>query len=315
LLEAALRSAVLIPFGAALFVPGVFSWPLAAAYLGLFLYLLAPFVTMFHDVNHHKLFAKRYAWGNQLILWVLGPVYGSTPETYFIHHIGMHHPEENLEADISSTLPYQRDSLRDFARYYLRFFFCFFEMGAYLKARGRKKLLRRLWLGELSYFAAMAAASWLDWRAALTVFLIPLIVGRSVLIIGNWGEHAFVDPLDPASVHRSSTNLVGEKVNRRCFNVGYHIGHHLKPGLHFSELDREWETQLRAYGEQDVLAFRDLHYPDLWFMLMAKRYDWLAGRFVRLPGAPERSSEELVALFKSRLVPIRVAGVATAKAG
>ena len=30
--------------------------------------------------------------------------FGQSPGTYYAHHIGMHHPEENLEADASTTI-------------------------------------------------------------------------------------------------------------------------------------------------------------------------------------------------------------------
>ena len=45
---------------------------------------------------------------NLYIPWLLGPFFGETPETYFVHHVGMHHVEENLEDDLSSTMPYKR---------------------------------------------------------------------------------------------------------------------------------------------------------------------------------------------------------------
>ncbi len=33
---------------------------------------------------------------NHVIPWLLGPFFGQTPNTYFAHHMGMHHREENL---------------------------------------------------------------------------------------------------------------------------------------------------------------------------------------------------------------------------
>ena len=55
-----------------------------------------------------------FGWANYYIPWVLGPFFGESPETYFAHHVGMHHAENNLEDDISTTLPYVRDSAVDF---------------------------------------------------------------------------------------------------------------------------------------------------------------------------------------------------------
>jgi len=52
---------------------------------------------------------------------VIGPFFGETPESYFAHHLGMHHAEDNMPSDLSSTMKYQRDSFGDFMKYYSDF--------------------------------------------------------------------------------------------------------------------------------------------------------------------------------------------------
>jgi hypothetical protein len=296
--------ASLLPLGAiALFVR--FSWLFAAVYLAAYLvWLLAPFVTMYHDTSHHRLFRRDHEWLNHYLDWIMAPLFGFTPETYYVHHIGMHHPEENLAADVSTTLPYRRDSLRDFGRYWWRFFFCYAEMVDYFRCTKRPRLARRFITGEILYALVLVVALALEPRAALVVLVIPLLVGRSVLIIGNWGEHAFVDPSAPENPYRASLNLVGQRVNERCFNVGYHIGHHRKVRMHFSEMAREFEQHLADYGREDAIVMRDMHYPDVWFHLMTGNYDRLARAFVQLPGAPLRSHEDIVALLRARVAPV-----------
>jgi fatty acid desaturase len=297
------KASALLPLAAALLVR--FSWALAAIYIVLYVaVLLPPFVTMYHDTTHNRLFRRRYEGLNLYLDWVVAPLFGFTPETYFAHHIGMHHPEENLAADVSTTLPYRRDSVRDFARYYVRFFFCIGDLVRYFRAKRRTRLLRRLVIGEIVYFAAFAAAVAWSPRAAIFVFALPLFIGRSVLILGNWGEHVFVDPAQPENLYRASTNLLGDSVNRRCFNVGYHLGHHLRPRMHFTEMPAEFESRKEVYGREDALAFRDMHYPTLTFLVLAKRYRTLARAYVALPGAPERTEDELIALFRSRVAPV-----------
>jgi fatty acid desaturase len=308
LLAMAVRASSLLPCAVYLALPGRFSWIAAAAYWSLLLALLPPFVTMYHDSTHSRLFRRRYGWLNTLFDWMVAPLFGFTPETYFVHHIGMHHPEENLAGDISTTLPYQRDSIVDFARYYARFFVSIGELAVYCYRKRRFKLMGRAIVGELTFFAAMAAAFAYDWRVALAVFAVPLFIGRSVLIVGNWGEHAFVDTSAPDDVYRASTNLLGDSMNARCFNVGYHIGHHLRPRAHYTEMARAFEREQAAYGAADALVFRGMHYPTLWLHLMSKNYARLARAYVRLPGAKERSEEEIVAMLRARVA--RVAPVA-----
>jgi fatty acid desaturase len=303
MLRLLVQASILPPLATLLFMR--FSWWLAALYLALYAgVLLAPFVTMYHDTNHSRLFKRRYNVLNHYLDWILAPLFGFTPETYYVHHIGMHHPEENLADDVSSTLAYQRDSFSDFARYYVRFFFCHFEMGRYFSSQRRTTLLRRYVLGELAYVLIVAIALWLDWRAGVVVFLIPLFIGRSALIVGNWGEHAFVDPAAPENRYRASTNLLGDRVNARCFNVGYHIGHHIRPTMHFTEMPADFEQHKHLYGQNDAFVFVDMHYPTLWFHLMIGNYRRLARAYVQLPGAPIRTEDELITEMRARLVPV-----------
>ncbi|HXN33227.1 MAG TPA: fatty acid desaturase, partial [Polyangiaceae bacterium] len=125
----ALLTATVVPTGIALFVPGGFRWWLAGAHLALVVYFLGPFVLMLHNTSHRRLFRRPWVLLNQYVPWVLGPFFGESPEAYFTHHVGMHHPENNLDDDISTTLPYRRDRLTDFLRYFGRFFFFgFFDL-------------------------------------------------------------------------------------------------------------------------------------------------------------------------------------------
>lgn len=53
------QASLLPPLAALLF--GRFSWPLAIIYLAFYARsLLPPFVTMYHDTNHNRLFRPRY---------------------------------------------------------------------------------------------------------------------------------------------------------------------------------------------------------------------------------------------------------------
>jgi hypothetical protein len=45
-------------------------------------------------------------------------------------------------------------------------------------------------------------------HATLFVFILPLFLLRLGLMIGNWGQHAFVDETDPNSDFRSSITLI-----------------------------------------------------------------------------------------------------------
>ena len=78
---------------------------------------------MFHCICHRKCFKKPYQWIHSYITWIVCPLFGHAPEGYFSHHVGMHHIENNMEDDTSSTMAYQRDSVRDFLAYFFKFLF------------------------------------------------------------------------------------------------------------------------------------------------------------------------------------------------
>ena len=295
-------------FGIALFIPGVFSWWLAAIYLPLWAFgLLDRFILMLHCTSHRQLFNRDYRRLNHVIPWALGPFFGQTPETYFSHHMGMHHVEGNLENDLSSTMRFQRDSFLHWLRYFGRFLTIgLLELFHYHHKRGNTKLARRTLIGEGAFFLlVIVLAVFVDWRATFVVFLGPVIGVRFLMMAGNWGQHAFIAQGEPDNDFKSSITCINTRYNRRCFNDGYHIIHHRKPRLHYTEMDVEFEEHRSLYGEQDAIVFDGIDFFQVWLFLMLGRKSWLARRFVRLPGAPDRTDAEVIAFLNERLRPVR----------
>ena len=108
----------IIPFAVILFLYTQLHWLWYLAYLLILLIMfLGPFILMLHNICHRKLFKKKYDYLNKYIPWVLGIFFGQTPETYFHHHVIIHHPENNESEDLSSTMKYKRDSVRAFLIY------------------------------------------------------------------------------------------------------------------------------------------------------------------------------------------------------
>ena len=205
--------------GSLLFVPGGFRWWLAAVHFALFVHFLGPFVLMLHNTSHRSLFRKSWGWMNQYIPWVLGPFFGESPETYFAHHVGMHHPENNLEDDISSTLPYRRDSVRGLP-----------ALLPALLLRGPRRAHRLpgsqgpaiarwsapSWASSLFSGRRRRAAASSNWRATLTVFAVPVRRGS----LRDDGRQ-----LGPARVHRRG--LAREQLPQQ-----HHVHQqHLQPAL------------------------------------------------------------------------------------
>jgi len=287
-------------------LPG--AWVLYAAPLYWALWALGVldrFILMLHCTSHRPLFTREHKWMNELIPRAIGPFFGETPETYFAHHMGMHHPENNLADDLSSTMRFRRDSPLHWLAYYLDFLVLgLLRLAGYHRRKGNEKLLLRTVLGELSFYALTAAAALINWRASLVVFVIPLVVVRTLMMAGNWAQHAFVDASDPANPYKNSITCINSRYNRRCFNDGYHIFHHVKARAHWTELPREFADNLETYGRQDAIVFEGVDFFMVWAFLMLGRWKTLARHFVQLPGAPVRDEAAVIAFLKSRVEPI-----------
>jgi fatty acid desaturase len=302
---------MLLPVAVALFVVGNFSWWWAPVYWAyMFAFFLDRFILMLHCTSHRPLFRKKYKFWNNYIPWVLGPLVGETPESYFVHHLGMHHREGNLMGDLSTTMPYRRDKITHWLRYWFRFMTVGpAEVFLYHVRSRRMKMVKRLTLGEGGFWLTCGLlAYFVSVQATLVVLVIPVIMARTLMIAGNGGQHAFVDPDEPDNDFKNSITCINSRYNRRCFNDGYHIIHHLKPSMHYTEMADEFDKSKELYGKQDAIVFSGHDFFSVWLLLMLGQKKRLAQAFVRLPGAPERTDEEVIALINRRMRPFDAEG-------
>ncbi|MET6999839.1 fatty acid desaturase family protein [Chitinophaga defluvii] len=294
----------LIPLAILLYLPfitGWIWWLLAITYLLLNnFYFKGPFGLMLHCTCHRAFFEKKYEKLNHYLPWVLGPLFGQTPETYYSHHIGMHHPENNLPDDESSTMFYQRDSLRSFGSYLGSFFFAgIYTLCRYFHRKHRRKLLVRALRGEVLFFAMCVALCFVNWPATLVVFILPFVISRVIMMLGNWAQHAFICAQEPDNAYKNSITCINTKYNHKCWNDGYHISHHLKPSMHWTEHPVFFRSTLDEYVANEAIVFDGIHFLHVFAWLMRKRYDLLARHFVNI-GNRFQSDEEIIVFLKQR---------------
>jgi fatty acid desaturase len=297
-------STTMLPLAVLLFVPGLPGlawWGVAVVYTLLGnLRFKGPFGLMLHCTSHRVLFKKKYGWLNHYLPWVIGPLFGQTPESYFVHHLGMHHPENNSPEDESSTMFYQRDSLLSFLHYLGDFLLLgVVRLTGYFTRRNKTTLRRRLLRGELAYLAATVVLAWVNWPATLVVLVLPLVVARIIMMLGNWTQHAFIAADSPDNCYTNSVTCINTPYNHACWNDGYHISHHLKPALHWTDHPAHFRQNLAQYARHDAIVFEGIHFLHVFGYLMRRRYDLLARHFVELKD-PLRSEAEVIALLRSR---------------
>jgi len=255
---------------------------------------------MQHNISHRRLFKKKYNWLNKYITWFVSPFFGQSPESYFAHHVGMHHEENNMPDDASSTMAYQRDSLKDFLRYYLNFIFLGFrDTFLYLFTRKKKKYYVNLTLGEVSFYLFCTAYCFVQLKAALFVLIIPFLLNRLVMMLGNWTQHAFVDPREPENMYKNCFNCINTSYNVKCWNDGYHLMHHLKPGLHYTEMPVYFTREKEKIGKEQSLVFDGIHYLHLFYYLMTKKYEKMADNMVNINNSFS-GKEEAIKVLKER---------------
>jgi len=259
---------------------------------------------------------------DKLFPYLLDPLMGHSWNTYYYHHVKHHHVEGNGPDDLSSTIRYQRDSLADFARYVGRFFFLVWaDLPLYFLRKNRPGMAVRAAGWEfLTYLFYYTMATRFGGKATLFVYLLPFLILRLGLMVGNWGQHAFVDADEPDSDFRSSITLIDVAVsraseltkhsrrdnadhrgqsNRFCFNDGYHTSHHLNPLRHWRDHPISFLEQKPTYAKEGALVFHNIDFLMITARLMMKDYEHLARCMVPMGAQIDLTMEGRVALLKT----------------
>lgn len=294
----------LIPLAVLLYMPfvdGWLWWAVAIAYQFLNNFTFkGPFGLMLHCTSHRAFFKREYNFMNHYLPWVIAPFFGHSPETYFTHHIGMHHPENNLEDDESTTMPYNRDEIAGFSHYFGKFLSVgIYHLASYFFRKKRKRLLMRSVRGEVLFILFCVGMSFVNFPATLVVFIIPFFLYRLIAMMGNWAQHSFIAADDPGNDYKNSITCINTGYNHKCWNDGYHISHHEKPAMHWTEHPIYFKKTLQKYIDNDAIVFDGIHFLHVFIYLMGKRYDLLAKHFVNL-GDRFKSDEEVIEFLKAR---------------
>ncbi|OJI97178.1 hypothetical protein ASPVEDRAFT_36574 [Aspergillus versicolor CBS 583.65] len=280
-----------------------FHWAHGVAHWIMQTYYVGTYTLMMHQHIHMGgILKKGLWWFDGVFPYITNPLMGHTWNSYYYHHVKHHHVEGNGPDDLSSTIRYQRDELGDFLCYVGRFFFfIWLELPLYFFRKGKTAMAAKAAFWELgNYLALYVLWNYVNWKATLFVFLLPLLQLRVGLMVGNWGQHAFVDEVDPNSDFRSSITLIDVPSNRFCYNDGYHTSHHLNPLRHWRDHPVSLLQQKDRYAEEHALVFRNIDYIMITIRLMRKDYKYLAKCLVPMGDQVDMTLDEKAEMLRTK---------------
>ena len=272
-------------------------------YLALYGLRFQRFVRMFsasHLEAHrrHGFFSGTYdkVFGRYLEFF-LGYFYGNIPELGRTAHVCLHHRENAGFDDTRNTMGYDRTSRLDFLCYMADNIWTVLGIApyTYFRAKGDEKNRKRMLRGMLCYYAYFAAVFVYDWRIGILYVLVPILCMNFINAITAWVQHAFCDPERPDDYFANTVTVVDE-VN--FMNEGFHLCHHHRSSLHWTEMPVHFERLRDRMKEAGSLVFRDLDFFGLFLELtLLRRMDVLAEKLV--PWDP-MNHEQRVALLSKR---------------
>jgi fatty acid desaturase len=283
--------------------------PLAIAfYLALYGLKFERFVRMFsakHLEAHRRqgYFSEKYdkVFG-RYVEFFLGYLYGNVPELDRTVHVGLHHRENGGPDDTVTSSRYDRTSPLDFLWYLSDNIWTALGLApyAYFKAKGDEKNRRRILWGMARYYVFFAAVFIYNWRIGIVYVLVPLLCMNFIMALTAWVQHAFCDPEHPEDYFANTVTVLDEL---NFMNEGYHLCHHHRSSLHWTEMPAHQERIRDKMRDAGSLVFRDLDVMGLFLELtVLRRMDVLAEKLV--PWQP-MNHEERLALLAKRTKPAR----------
>lgn len=206
------------------------------------IFLLLPQIaisTAVHNQSHVGMFRSRVL--NRAVELLMFLQTGMYTTKFALHHNYGHHPHyRDPKLDPSTWVKADGTSMSRIA-YIAHYFFTYNYHVARIGLAHRHLLAQCLRQVALSYLV-LAALVYAKPVSALIIFVAPIVLVWLNFIHMTYDDHIDLFSQDAyAASHTKAHRLL----NLLFFNNGYHLAHHLKPGLHWTKLP-EFHRQIEA---------------------------------------------------------------------
>ena len=234
-----------------------------------------------------------YAW---LCVWS-----GLIPHA--VGHVQNHHRENTSPLDAFGSARYNHANLWHFFRYMTRdVIYQQFMVTPYLyfKQHGRHKQAMIMIKGNIIYFALLVPLWIYSWQLALAYMLIPWGASNFISGLIHWSQHMFYGGrADSRNYVTNTTTMLEKPVN--FLNEGYHLCHHYRSGLHWTENPRIFEEMREEMKAAEAMVFRDLGVVDMFlFVTVFRAFGYVSSK---LETWEPMTPAEKKAYLKKRLMP------------
>ncbi len=189
--------------------------------------------------NHHHQHVPmlKKVWMNRVLELMYGLQTGISGHAWVLHHVVGHH-QNYMDQDLDEsrwkdaqgkTMGVFRYSLATALTAYPR---CF-QVGPHFP-----RLFKAFLFSGSLLLLALGSLFYLNWFNALVIFLIPMWISLYNTAWHTYYHHAGLDAEDE---YEASYNIVERWYNVGTGNLGYHTAHHIKMGIHWSELPKQHE--------------------------------------------------------------------------
>jgi fatty acid desaturase len=200
--------------------------------------------TINHNHQHHPTFVNRPL--NRGFSLLLTLAAGMPATAIVAMHNDNHHLHNNQAADFlrASRMTFRWNLLNVLLLPIV-------AIAEYAPVRGRElqawrthrpALHRQVRLERWAFYSLLLTLTVLQPLPTVIYIFLPQLFGQWGILAINHIQH---DGCDPDSAYNHSRNFVGGWLNWWVFNNGYHTAHHLRPGLHWSELPR-YHAEIRC---------------------------------------------------------------------